>query len=69
MHNAKLEKSYRLQKVLDLLRSHPEGISSMTLIRKAQVVAPGTVVSEIRHQGYKIDCERKGLVWFYKLIA
>ena len=41
----------------------------MTLIRKAQVVAPGTVVSEIRHQGYKIDCERKGQVWMYKLIA
>jgi hypothetical protein len=67
MNAAKLEKSYRLQRVLDQLRCHPNGISSMTLIRNAQVVAPGTVVSELRHQGYDIDCKREGQVWTYKL--
>lgn len=69
MNAAKVEKSYRLQRVLDALRSHPEGISSMTLIRVAQVVAPGTAVSELRHQGHNIVCTRKGNLWEYRLIA
>lgn len=69
MHHAKAEKSYRLQRVLESLRSHPRGISSMTLIRTAQVVAPGTAVSELRQQGYDIKCVRKGPIWEYMLRA
>lgn len=67
MNAANLKTSYRLQKVLGELKAHPQGISSMTLIRKAQVVAPGTVISELRSQGYAIDCKRKGDVWIYTL--
>jgi len=69
MHAARAEKSYRLQRVLEALRSHPKGISSMTLIRVAQVVAPGTVVSELRHQGFDIQCKREGPLWNYRLIG
>lgn len=69
MNAAKVEKSYRLGRVLEALRNHPDGISSMTLIRVAQVVAPGTAVSELRHQGYNIDCKRTGSVWIYKLVG
>ena len=69
MNAARIEKSYRLQRVLAELRNHPEGISSMTLIRNAQVVAPGTVVSELRHQGFEISCKREGPLWNYRLKA
>ena len=67
MNAAKVDNSARLQRVLETLRRHPEGASSMTIITEAQVVAPGTVVSELRHCGYDIDCSRKGDIWTYRM--
>ena len=70
MNIAKVESSKRLQRVLDCLKRYLiSGVSSMTLIEECYVVAPATVVSELRHQGYQIECERKGKVWIYKLVA
>jgi hypothetical protein len=69
MHLAKIESSKRLQRVYECLKRHPLGVSSMTLIEECYVVAPGTVVSELRHQGYKIGCQREGKAWIYRLEA
>jgi type II secretory pathway component PulJ len=69
MNAAKVDNSARLQRVLACLERHPEGVSSMKLITEALVVAPGTVVSELRHQGYLINCQRRGSVWTYTLTA
>jgi len=57
MHAARPETSDRLRRVLDVLRAHPHGISSINLQEQAQTVAPGTCVSELRRAGYTIRCE------------
>jgi hypothetical protein len=69
MHAAKLSKSLRLQFVLEYLKSRPNGATSMEIIYACRVVAPATVVSELRHQGYDIDCQREGDVWRYRVVA
>lgn len=68
MHHANIESSDRLRRVLGVLeRRGKRGASSMDLVMMARVVAPGTCVSELRHQGYDIGCQRKGDVWTYRL--
>jgi len=64
MHFATLEKSQRLQRVLDVLR---DGKTHTTrdLIRKAQVCAVNSIVAEIRANGIQVDCRRSGDVWWY----
>jgi hypothetical protein len=57
MHAASPDKSERLKRVLDVLRAHPHGISSINLQEQAETVAPGTCVSELRRAGYPIKCE------------
>lgn len=69
MNAAKLSRSLRLQCVLDFLQHRPNGATSMEIINACKVVAPATVVSELRHQGYAIDCQREGDVWRYRMVA
>jgi hypothetical protein len=57
MHGANPDRSDRLKRVLDVLRAHPHGISSINLQEQAQTVAPGTCVSELRRAGYHVRCE------------
>jgi hypothetical protein len=57
MHAARPDKSERLKRVLEVLRAHPYGVSSLNLQEQAQTVAPGTCVSELRRAGYAIRCE------------
>lgn len=66
MHNAKLEKSARLQRVLGLLRNGPK--TTMEIQRRANVCAVGTIISEIRANSIPVKCEciRKG-VYQYSL--
>jgi len=57
-HAANAEKSNRLQRVLRILReADGHGVTSRDLMLKANVVAPGTCVSELRRSGYVIDCD------------
>jgi hypothetical protein len=68
MNVARLSKSLRLQLVLDYLQNRPNGATSMEIIQACRVVAPATVVSELRHQGYDIECQRKGDAWHYRMV-
>lgn len=68
MHAAKLS-CPRLRRVLTLLTERTDGATSMEIIQKCDVVAPATVVSELRHSGVKIDCKREGKVWRYRLVV
>ena len=57
-HAANVEKSTRLQRVLRTLKEAGRtGVSSRDLMLKANVVAPGTCVSELRKSGYVVDCD------------
>ena len=60
IHAAKADKSERLKRILSSLARHGEqGVTSWELMQEAQVVAPSTCVSELRSQGYAIDCTRE----------
>jgi len=70
MHAARVATSARLRRVLAALAPGEE-VTSLELAAFARTIAPGTCVSELRSQGYAIDCRqevREGRrVWLYRL--
>jgi len=69
MHYARLEKSGRLQRVLALLS---DGLPRTTreIVRGADVCAVNSIVTEIRANGYDIDCRCIGRGLFeYRLVS
>lgn len=67
MNFAKLEKSPRLQRVLALLQDGGKH-TTRDIVINADVMAVPACVAELREQGYRIDCNRKGKVWEYELL-
>lgn len=59
LHFAKLEKSERLQRVLKLLRDHKPH-TTRDIVKKADVCAVNSIISELRANGIKISCEPLG---------
>lgn len=55
MHFADVSKSERLQRVLRSLKLRP--MTTMELVREANVCAVNSIISELRANGYRIDCE------------
>jgi hypothetical protein len=66
MNYANIESSDRLQRVAQVLAQGGE-FSTLDIIKKANVCAVNSIVSELRQNGYEIHCERRGERWFYKL--
>lgn len=71
IHAAKVEKSPRLQGVLNLLQDGGWH-SSLELAKAGPTVAPATCVSELRSNGYEIETEQRAADegrrrWFYRL--
>jgi hypothetical protein len=57
MHFARLDKSARLRRVLDLLQSRgANGATTGEIIDAANVKAVSSVVSELRRNGIRIKC-------------
>ena len=68
MHAAVLERSDRLQRVLDLLTAAKgQWLSTWEIQQGARTCATGTCVAEIRANGIPVECRREGKVWRYKL--
>lgn len=67
MHAAKLSHSDRLKRVAKLLKSG-RSYTTLEIIRKAKIAAVSAAVSELRSQGFEIDCQRKGDIWFYRMV-
>ena len=71
-HHANVEKSGRLQKVLEIL-SDCKAHSTLEIANRADTVAAGSCISELRTNGYEIECKYKGLsdsnrkIYEYKL--
>lgn len=58
MHAAKVEKSRRLQRVLELLRSRgPRGATTREIRDVADVCAVNSIIAELRANGLHVDCE------------
>jgi len=66
MNAASIESSDRLNRVLDLLSQGGE-FTTLDIIKKANVCAVNSIISELRQNGFDIACQRRGEKWFYKL--
>jgi len=66
MNAANLEKSDRLKRVLKLLSGGGE-FTTLEIIQKAGVCAVNSIISELRQNGYQIDCQRRNDKWFYRM--
>lgn len=64
MHAARLDKSDRLRRVLDLL-SDGKPRSTRDIVEGAHVCAVNSCVAELRANGHAIACQRQGDVWWY----
>lgn len=65
MNAAKLDKSDRLKRV-DSLLSDGRAHSTKAIIMFADVCAVNSIISELRANGRRISCERRGDIWLYK---
>ena len=56
MHAANPEKSRRLARTLEILKSSPRGVTTAELQAWTGSMAPATDCSELRQSGYRIAC-------------
>lgn len=72
MHHARLSSSPRLKRTLIALKRAGGEISTMELIREAQICAVNSVIAELRANGAEIICRQASedgrRTWFYTLI-
>ena len=69
MHAAKLDKSERLQRVLNILQDR-RWHSTRDIVNEADVCAVNSIISELRRNGIAIECECFGKGrYHYRLIA
>lgn len=66
MNAANIEKSDRLQRVLTLLKRGGE-YTTLDIIQRAGVCAVNSIISELRQNGYQINCQRRADKWFYRM--
>ena len=65
MNAATLSKSARLQRVRRVLADR-RWHSTRDIVRKAHVCAVNSCVAEMRANGLRIKCQRKGRNWYYR---
>ena len=66
MNAASIESSERLNRVLNLLSLGGE-FTTLDIIKNANVCAVNSIISELRQNGFDINCQRRGEKWFYRL--
>lgn len=66
MHSANLSTSDRLKRVAAILADGREH-STLDIIKKADVCAVNSIISELRANGGNISCRCEGRVWYYKM--
>lgn len=67
MHAASLASSDRLRRV-DAFLADRVPHSTLEIMQGARVCAVSALVSELRENGRKINCTRKGRIWYYRRI-
>lgn len=61
MHAARLSRSPRLQRLLSILKAHPEGMTTLALVQWTGSCAVHSDCAELRANGIPIACEYQGL--------
>lgn len=71
MHAARIDKSPRLKRVLDLLSDGQEH-STLNISLSARVCAVNSIIAELRANGFRIDCRQVATggerVWYYRMV-
>lgn len=67
-HFARVTHSARLRRVLTVLEDGREH-TTLQLVRRARVCAINSIIDELRANGYRITCQRRGDRWYYHLEA
>lgn len=67
MHAASMSTSKRLQRVSKLLATGRE-YSTLEIAKRARVCAVNSIIAELRENGQRIDCQRRGDAWWYRRI-
>lgn len=65
-HAARADYSARLRRVLHVLADGAE-YTTLDLMQQAHVCAVNAIVSELRENGYRITCQRRGDRWYYQM--
>lgn len=66
MNAARMSKSERLQRVYKLLSGGGE-YTTLDIIQRAGVCAVNSIISELRQNGYQINCQRRADKWLYRM--
>lgn len=66
MNSASIDRSKRLQRVRDLLKTGKE-YSTMQIVQKAKVCAVNSIVAELRDNGMDIECRRSNGLFLYRM--
>ena len=66
MHSARLHNSDRLRRVLDAIADGAE-YTTLEIMQRSHVCAVNSCIAELRENGYRITCQRRGDLWFYQL--
>ena len=66
MHAARWDRSDRLRRVIEVLADGREH-TTYEIVHAAQVCAVNSIVAELRANGYRIACQRRGDRWYYRL--
>ena len=66
MNYANIENSLRLQKVITVLKDK-KWHSTMDIIKRAEVCAVNSIITELRFNGLNIKCKRESNKWLYQL--
>lgn len=66
MKAARIDHSKRLQQVLSLLQRGGQH-STRDIIQATGSCAINSIAAELLDNGYTVDCQRKGNVWFYSM--
>lgn len=67
-HFARVSHSARLRRVLNLLQDGCEH-TTMAIVHYAHVCAVNAIIDELRDNGHRITCTRRGDRWFYRMDA
>lgn len=60
MHAAVLSRSPRLRRTLDVLRAHPDGLTTLALVQWTGSCAVHSDVAELRANGVNVACQYQG---------
>lgn len=61
MNAARLSNSPRLRRTLDVLRAHPDGLTTMALMQWTGSCAPHSDCAELRANGIAVSCTYQGM--------